>query len=493
MPSANGMGEGRKIGWLVGMCVMLLMALLPFSSYVAALPIIQSEWGIGNTTAGVIFSAYLAGYALSALLVLPLTDRLPTRRVFIVSALVTVVGNVLFPVAAFNPIVASALRFVAGIGLVGIYMPGLRIISQEFPDRGRGAAMGLYVTAFYTANAVSLLATGGLMNHLDWRTAYLALSLLSIVTIPMVLVLVRSAHSPGTGAGGRLQLSVLSDPRPRKYIIGYSLHAMELYAVRVWLPALLSAALVYRGTDVERAAITAATVGGIALGAGSVGPVMGGAISDRFGRAASAGGIFVLSGVCSLIIGWIIAAPWVVVVVLACLLGWAVSADSSIYSTALTETAPPGRLGSTMAVQAFLGFMGGNAGPGVHRRHPGHIRGSPGMGGWIYGDSDAFGHRGMVPDQQRRLKIRSERHTRPSESKPGEDSAQGLLTIRRQQSSPFVVFDKLRTNHVRTALLQAQGERGIEDEAKTKRSWGSAVVTPNYSKNGRKAQPSSPI
>ena len=161
------------MAWLAAMCVMLLTALLPFSSYVAALPLIQSEWGIGNTSAGVIFSAYLAGYALSALLVLPLTDRLPTRWVFLTSALVTVVGNLLFPVAAFEPVVATALRFLAGIGLVGIYMPGLRIISQEFPDSGRGAAMGLYVTAFYTANAVSLLATGALMNHLDWRAAYL--------------------------------------------------------------------------------------------------------------------------------------------------------------------------------------------------------------------------------------------------------------------------------------------------------------------------------
>ena len=363
IPSMGGAKEGRRIGWLLAMCVMLLTALLPFSSYVAALPIIQAEWGIGNTSAGAIFSAYLAGYAVSALLVLPLTDRLPTRRVFLVSALLGVAGNLLFPLAASGPLVASALRFIAGIGLVGIYMPGLRIISQEFPDSGRGTAMGLYVTAFYTANAVSLLATGSLMNYLDWRIAYLALSLISIGTIPMILLLVRSAHDPESSSGGRLQLSVLSDPRPRKYIIGYSLHAMELYAVRVWLPALLAAALVYRGADVEKAAVTAATVGGIALGAGSVGPVMGGAISDRFGRAASASGIFILSGVCSLIIGWMIAAPWVLIIVLACILGWAISADSSIYSTALTETAPPGRLGSTMAVQAFLGFMGGTLGP----------------------------------------------------------------------------------------------------------------------------------
>ena len=362
LPFVGRAGTGR-VGWLIAMCVMLLTALLPFSSYVAALPLIQNEWGIGNTSAGVIFSAYLAGYALSALLVLPLTDRLPTRWVFLASALVTVVGNLLFPIVAFEPVVASALRFVAGIGLVGIYMPGLRIISREFPDAGRGAAMGLYVTAFYTANAASLLATGALMNHFDWRTAYLVLSLASILTVPLVILLVKDARDSDAHSGGGLQLGVLSDARTRKYIIGYSLHAMELYAARVWLPALLAAALVYRGTDVERAAVTAATVGGIALGVGSVGPVMGGAISDRFGRSASAGGIFILSGVCSLAIGWMIAAPWVMIVALACVLGWAISADSSIYSTALTETAPPGRLGSTMAVQAFLGFMGGTLGP----------------------------------------------------------------------------------------------------------------------------------
>ena len=361
-PTVGGRGTGRVV-WLVAMCVMLLTALLPFSSYVAALPLIQSEWGIGNASAGAIFSAYLAGYALAALLVLPLTDRLPTRRVFLASALVTVAGNLLFPLAAFGPIAAAALRFLAGVGLVGIYMPGLRIISQQFPDSGRGTAMGMYVTAFYTANAVSLLATGALMNLLDWRAAYLILSLASVATIPLVLILVKNSPSPQSGSAGRLQLSVLSDSRSRKYIIGYSLHAMELYAARVWLPALLAAALVYRETDVESAAVTAATVGGIALGAGSVGPVMGGAISDRFGRSASAIGIFLLSGACSLAIGWTIAAPWTLIVALACALGWAISADSSIYSTAITETAPPEKLGSTMAVQAFLGFMGGTLGP----------------------------------------------------------------------------------------------------------------------------------
>ena len=351
---------------------MLMIALAPFASYVAALPFIQAEWGIGNTTAGLVFSGYLAGYAVSALFVLPLTDRLPTRWVFVVSASVSVAGNALFPLAAFDAPVAFALRFAAGVGLVGIYMPGLRIISRAFPSARRGAAMGLYVTAFYTANAVSLAATGLLLGasplfgvwEMDWRGAYLALSALSVVSVPMAYLLTRNAGDSETARGsGRLDFGVLRNPLTRAYITGYSLHAVELYAVRVWMPALLAAALVARGQDVASAAASAATVGGIALAAGSVGPVLGGAVSDRFGRAQSAMAIFALSGLLSLAFGWMVSAPWPAIVAVACALGWAISADSSIYTTAATETAPPGALGSTMALQAFLGFMGGVAGP----------------------------------------------------------------------------------------------------------------------------------
>ena len=367
-PTATSSFAGRtrvtRLAWLLAMCLTLLLALLPFSSYVAALPFIKTEWDISNTTAGLVFSCYLAGYAIASLMVLPLTDRLPTRWVFLVSAAVSAVGNVLFPLVAYNVAVACALRLVAGVGLVGIYMPGLRMISNTFPAENRGVAMGLYVTAFYTANAVSLAATGVLMNSMDWRGAYLALSMLSSISVLLALFLVRDRAAPGSAEStGRLRLDVLKSRVPRAHIIAYSLHAMELYAVRVWLPALLAAVLISRGEDVTKAAVTAATIGGIALAAGGFGPVVGGAISDRLGRVRSAIGVFTLSGLLCLAIGWTFAAPWPVVVAVSCVLGWAIAADSSIYTTAITESAPAGLLGSTMAVQAFLGFMGGVIGP----------------------------------------------------------------------------------------------------------------------------------
>ena len=107
----------------------------------------------------------------------------------------------------------------------------------------------------------------------------------------------------------------------------------------------------------------AATIGGLAMASGAIGPVMGGVISDKWGRAASASAIFALSGVCSFAVGWMVGFPWALLVGVSIIYGWAIAADSAIYSTAVTEVAEPQRLGSTMAVHSFVGFMGGVVGP----------------------------------------------------------------------------------------------------------------------------------
>ena len=278
--------------------------------------------------------------------------------------MVSVAAHALFPLVAGGMASAAILRAVAGLGLAGVYMPGLRVISERFSESGRGMAMGLFVTAFYTANSVSLAVTGGLMNWLEWRQAFLLMALASAAGVPLAYRLLRDHRPPlGHRSSGRLDLTVLKNRPARFFILGYSLHAVELYSVRVWLPAFLVAILMARGISDAQAAVTAATVGGIALAAGSVGPMMGGMVSDRWGRAASASAILALSAACSWAIGWLGGFPFGVVVGLGAVYAWAIAADSSIYSTAVTEVAPASQLGSTMALQAFLGFMGGVIGP----------------------------------------------------------------------------------------------------------------------------------
>ena len=46
----------RSLGWLLMMSTTLFVLLFPFSSYVAALPIIQDEWGAEQHTGGARYS-----------------------------------------------------------------------------------------------------------------------------------------------------------------------------------------------------------------------------------------------------------------------------------------------------------------------------------------------------------------------------------------------------------------------------------------------------
>ena len=346
------------------MSLTLFAVLLPSSSYIAALSLIKDEWELSNTQAGAIISAYLGAYAVAALVVIPLTDRLGPKRVLLPALGLSVAANILFPLVARGIVTASLVQVAVGVGLAGTYMPGARIVSERFAGGGRGMAVGLFVTAFYAATSVSLIATGSLMSTVDWRDAYMVVALMSAASIPLGFAVLRNyRHSGATRSSGWLSLAALRVRRVRYFIFGYALHTAELFTARAWFPAFLVSVLMDRGTEGESAVATAAMVAGLVTAAGAVGPVMGGVISDRFGRVATASAIFALSGACSWAIGWTGGLPWGLIVGLGVVYGWATASDSAVYTTAVTESAKPEHLGSTLAVHAFVGFMAGAVGP----------------------------------------------------------------------------------------------------------------------------------
>ena len=350
--------------WLILMSLMLFVLLLPISSYIAVIPFLKVEWGLGNLEAGAIYSAYTAGYVLSVLFVVPATDRLGAKRVMIGSSVVSVLAHVLFPLLADHVATGAAIRAIAGVGLAGVYMPGVRVVMERLSGVARGAATGVFVTAYYAAYSGSLAITGALLAHFEWRDAYMAVSLAAAMSLPLIYVLLRGHHDiPDRRTSGTLDISVLGNPPVRYLVFGYSMHALQLYAVRVWLPAFLLAVLVSRGVEDGQAAFTSATVGGLALAVGSVGPMMGGFISDRFGRAISASGVLALSGACAWFIGWTGDFPWGLIIAISVVYGWGIAADSAIYTTGVMEVANPMDIGSTLAMHAFLGYTGSVIGP----------------------------------------------------------------------------------------------------------------------------------
>ena len=363
MDAERGAG-GPGLVWLVLLSLSLFVLLLPIASYVAALSAIRDELGLNNAGAGALFSAYLAGYAASALFLVPLTDRLGPKRIMYVSAVLSVAAHLLFPLTTHDIVVGVVLRAIAGVGFLGVYIPGLRLVARRFAQNGRGSAMGLFVTAQYASHSGSLALTGWLMATMEWRDAYTLVAGLSAVSLPLIFLLVRSvSDAPPEASRGRLDPTVLKNGPVQFVILGYTVHALNLYALRVWLPVFLATILVARGVSEGNAIVTAAEVGALALAFGAVGPVMGGAVSDRLGRTTAASLILGLSVVCAVGLAWIGHWPWGLIVVVCVVFAWAASADSAIYQTSITEVADRTRLGSTMALQASLGLFGGVIGP----------------------------------------------------------------------------------------------------------------------------------
>ncbi len=334
---------------------VLALALLPSNVVAAALPLLRAEWHANNSEAGWVFAAYQVGYVVSVLVLLPLTDRIRTGRVIAACAIATSLSFVLFPLLAFNVWSASVLRFLAGLGLAGIYMPGVRIVSAAAPPAKRGFMVGAYVAAFYLGAAVSLWATGLLLPGLGWRGAALVLGAASFIALPLALISTRGMVAPSDGRA-RLDPAVLRNGPITRSILAYTGHSWELYVSRGWLAAFIASLLAARGFDATTASGNGSQWAALMAGFGTPGVFLGGWLSDHLGRARAALLVTLLSGACSLFFGFIGASPWPVVVMVGCLYGLIVSADSAIYSTAITELAPAGRIGSAQAVQAFFGF-----------------------------------------------------------------------------------------------------------------------------------------
>ena len=369
---ATNSGAGGQTGprindwlWLGGITTALVFSLLPMASYVAALPIIREDWGLSGSEAGLLNSINGAGAMAGAALILPLTDRFRPASILFFSAVLSAVGHLLFPIAASDVATGAPFRFMAGMGMIGVYVTGTRVVAERFAGRSRGTGIGLYVTSFYLGSSASLLLTGALIPALGWRGAYALWAGIAFVTPPLAYLLLR--HHQGTSdetASARLDPSVLRRKPVAIMILAYFLHTFELYHLRTWLSPFLAFVLVSQGrAGATDAAAVAAIIAGAAGILGAFSPFLGGAFSDRVGRIRAATILFAFSAGLSFTIGWTADLPFGVVLGLTLVYSFAVGADSAIYSTSVTEAAEARKLGSTLAMHTFTAFGAGILSP----------------------------------------------------------------------------------------------------------------------------------
>ena len=345
------MQERRRA--LVVTSIALFFSVLVWFNYSAVLPLIVAEWGLSGTEAGIVFGALQAGYLVAIVPAGWLADRYSPRWVIAIGATGTALPSLAFAAVADGLLVGTGLRFLSGLFVAGVYVPGMRFVSDWFPEATRGRALGLYIATYELGSGFSFVFATIAAEAVDWRLAIAATSVGALFVAPMMLGLTRDSPERTTSATGGFDVSVL---RNREYLAAvsiYSWHNWELFGVRNWLLAFLVATPAFVATD---SAVLPGLVVGAMIAMSGVGNAAGGWLSDRVGRpqtiAAGLGASTVLSATFGLLGGLPLSA--LVAVTLA--YGVVLALDSAPTSTLVTEVVADEHVGTALSVQSLAGF-----------------------------------------------------------------------------------------------------------------------------------------
>lgn len=342
--------EQRRI--LLVTSAALLLSVLVWFNYSAVLPLIVDEWGLTGLRAGVIFSAFQAGYLLAIIPAGRFADHYSPRWVISLGATGTGIASLGFALLADGFLSGTGLRFLAGMFMAGVYVPGMRFVSEWYPPESRGRAMGVYVGTFSLSSGLSFLLATTIADVVGWRSAIAATSLGALLVGPLMLGLTRDHPRRSTTPTAAFDLSIL---RNREYLSAvsiYSWHNWELFGVRNWITPYLLATPAFAATGSSIVGV----VVGIMTAMSGIGNLTGGWLSDRIGRPRTIALGLSASALFSAVIGLLGWLPAPVLIAVLLIYGVTLSIDSAPTSTLVTEVVTDDQIGTALAVQSFIGF-----------------------------------------------------------------------------------------------------------------------------------------
>ena len=356
--------------WLAALCSSRVLAATWFVAYSAVLPLTQSQWNLSSRDAGLIQSAFHLGYLSSLFIVGFIADHFGAKRAYLTTGIAACASPWAFVLFADGFWSAFWLLAFTGLCQGGTYTPALALIKDNVKRERRGRAMGFLIAGSSAGYALCLGVAGLALKFTDWRGTLGAVAMMPVFSWILGIIILQQTpnlvHARPAGESMFAALpAVLRNRRGLLSIWGYTFHNWELLGLWAWLPAFLTAALVYHGTDFQAAAAVALTLAAITYVANIAGSITGGVMADRWGRTQTILTWSCVSLALSFSIGWLIALPLGLLVALACLYNFAAIADSATHSTVLAESVPPHYLGVAYAVRSVVGFGAGVISPFV--------------------------------------------------------------------------------------------------------------------------------
>lgn len=332
-------------------------------AFPALLPRFIDEWQLDNTGAGWISGIYFAGYTLAVPVLVTLTDRRDARVIYLLGAALAAVSAGGFALLAEGFWSALLFRFLAGVALAGTYMPGLRVLVDRYTGSRQSRAVAFYTASFSLGTAASFFVTGELAARIGWSGAFAGAAAAAAAAV--LLVGLGTTAQPPRRADDETRrafdfLPVLRNRPAMGYVLGYSAHCWELFAMRSWLVAFLAFSLGLTGSGGWPEPTTVATLSGLIAMAASI---AGQELAARQGPPRFIARTMLVSGLMACGFGFTAGLPYGLVVLVALGYTMAIQADSAALTAGVVAAAEADRRGATLAVHTLIGFGGAAIGP----------------------------------------------------------------------------------------------------------------------------------
>jgi EmrB/QacA subfamily drug resistance transporter len=163
--------KNRKWWILLAMSSSLALVFIDQTALAVALPAIQRELNLTNSLTQWVINAYLL--ALSAIILFggKIGDRLGHKRAFLFGVTVFVVSSVLCALSESGAWLIT-MRAIQGIGGAFMMPSTNALVTNAFPDKERGKALGIYVALAAIFLALGPLLGGFLTQVFSWRAVF---------------------------------------------------------------------------------------------------------------------------------------------------------------------------------------------------------------------------------------------------------------------------------------------------------------------------------
>jgi benzoate transport len=145
---------------------------------------VKTEWHLGDSQLGYLFSAGLIGMGIGSLTVAPWADRLGRRPIVLLSVSIAGLGMV-GSAAASGLAPLLMLRIFTGIGIGGTIASVAVIVSEYAPERWRSVALAIYATGYSIGATIGGILTTLAVDRFGWRSAFAIGGALSLALVPV--------------------------------------------------------------------------------------------------------------------------------------------------------------------------------------------------------------------------------------------------------------------------------------------------------------------